>query len=73
MIVELETDNTIDVPDQLAAFARVWDAGASAIVAACNYPSGRVQFGNVSEDRGRWPVPLVLVGRANRAQLLTAK
>ena len=72
VIVELETDNTIDVPDQLAAFARVWDAGARAIVAVCNHPSGRVQFGNVSEDRARWPVPLVLVGRANRAQLLAA-
>ncbi|MBW2240798.1 MAG: hypothetical protein JRH01_02335 [Deltaproteobacteria bacterium] len=71
-IVELETGNTIDLPDQMSALARVWERGAVAIVAICKHPSGRIQFGNVADDRERWRIPLALVGGADRERLLAA-
>ena len=70
MLVALEGDNnTIDLPEKLARIDAAFDAGAAAVIAVCDHPSGRVQFGNVADDRAPWRGPLVLVGRADAVRL----
>jgi len=70
VLIPLEGDNnTIDESAKLAQFDAAFEAGAAAVVVLCDHPSGRIQFGNVSDARAHWRVPLVLAGRADAERL----
>jgi len=64
--------NTIDTTDNLAALNQAFAQSPQAVLAICSHPSGKIQFGNVSDTLPPFPVPVILVGRADQTRLQRA-